>query len=153
SAPQAGTAQASLAAPRTTLALALPALPLHRRAPTDSWQMVTVDDGQTLGDLFEQVGVPASTMHALLDATSERKALVRLRPGTVIGFDIPAEGQLRALRFDRDDTHRVLLTLAGDRIDEQVIERPTTIRTVVVSGEVGKSLFWSARRQGLSGRA
>jgi murein DD-endopeptidase MepM/ murein hydrolase activator NlpD len=153
SAPQAGTAQASLAAPRTTLALALPALPLHRRAAADNWQMLTVDDGQTLGDLFEQAGVPASTMHKLLEATSERRALVRLRPGTVIGFDVPAEGQLRALRFDRDDTHRVLLSLADGKVDEQVIERPTTIRTVVVSGEVGKSLFWSARRQGLSGRA
>ncbi|MGN6111883.1 MAG: peptidoglycan DD-metalloendopeptidase family protein [Luteimonas sp.] len=152
SAPQAGTAQASLAAPRTTLALALPALPLHR-ATADSWQMLTVDDGQTLGDLFEQAGIPASTMHKLLDATSERRALVRLRPGTVIGFDIPADGQLRALRFDRDDTHRVLLSLAGDKVDEEVIERPTTTRTVVVSGEVGKSLFWSARRQGLSSRA
>src|SRR5690606_7499629 len=42
SAPLAGTAEASLAAPRTTLALALPALPLHRRAAADSWQMVTV---------------------------------------------------------------------------------------------------------------
>ena len=94
-------------------------------------QMLTVDDGQTLGDLFEQAGIPASTMHKLLDATSERRALVRLRPGTVIGFDIPADGQLRALRFDRDDTHRVLLSLAGDKVDEQVIERPTTIRTVL----------------------
>ena len=151
SAPQAGTAQAALSAPRTTLALALPALPLHRPAATDNWQLETVDDGQTLGDLFEQVGVPASTMHRLLAATSERRALERLRPGTVIGFDIPAEGELRALRFDRDDTHRVLLSLSGDKVDEQVIERPTSIRTVVVSGEVGKSLFWSARKQGLSG--
>jgi hypothetical protein len=37
SAPQAGTAEASLAAPRTTLALALPALPLHRRPPRRPW--------------------------------------------------------------------------------------------------------------------
>ena len=151
SAPQAGTAEASLASPRTTLALALPALPLHRHAATADWQMLSVEDGQTLGDLFEQAGIPASTMHKLLDATSDRRALVRLRPGTVIGFDIPEEGRLRALRFDRDDTHRVVLTLDGDKVDEQVIERPTTIRTVVVSGEVGKSLFWSARRKGLPG--
>jgi hypothetical protein len=58
SAPQAGTAQASLSAPRTTLALALPALPLHRAAAGDSWQMLTVDDGQTLGDLFERPAFP-----------------------------------------------------------------------------------------------
>src|SRR3546814_5509927 len=53
----------------------------------------------------------------------------------------------------RDETHRVELTVAGDEVHERVIERPTEIRTVVVSGEVGKSLFWSARRQGLSGKA
>lgn len=154
SAPPAGTAQAALSSPRTTLALALPALPLHHRAEVDTWQTLTVESGQTLGDLFEQVGIATATMHKLLGATSDtdRRALVRLMPGTEIGFDIPAEGQLRALRFDRDETHRVVLRLDGDRVDQQVIERPTEVRTVVVSGEVGKSLFWSARRQGLPGR-
>ncbi|MCJ0826477.1 peptidoglycan DD-metalloendopeptidase family protein [Luteimonas sp. 50] len=147
--------QASLAVPRTTLALALPALPLaKRRAPAgDNWQLLTVQPGQTLGALFEQLDLPSATMHKLLEKSNARSTLARLRPGAEIGFDIGADGTLRSLRYDRDDTHRVELSLVGDEVRERVIERPTTTRTVVISGEVGRSLFWSARRQGLSGKA
>ena len=154
SAPAFDPLHASTHAARTTLALALPALPVSRhRAVEDNWQLVTVESGQTLGGLFEELGLPGSTMHRLLEDEDARAALVRLRPGDVIGFDITANRQLRGLRYDRDETHQVELTLAGDDVRERVIERPTTVRTVVVSGEVGKSLFWSARKQGLSGRA
>ena len=154
SAPTFDPAHAALKAPRTTLALALPALPVSRHRNTvDTWQLVTVESGQTLGSLFEELDLPTSAMHRLLEDKDTRAALARLRPGDVIGFDITANQQLRGLRYDRDETHRVELTLAGDEIHERVIERPTEIRTVVVSGEVGKSLFWSARKQGLSGKA
>ena len=147
--------RASLSTPRTTLALALPALPLSkRRAPAgDNWQLLTVQRGQTLGALFEQLDIPNATMHRLLEQSDARSTLARLRPGAVIGFDLAADGKLRGLRYDRDDTHRVELSLVGDEVRERVIERPTTTRTVVVSGEVGRSLFWSARRLGLSGKA
>src|SRR3546814_18922612 len=92
-------------------------------------------------------------MHRLLDAADDRSAPTRLHPGAVLGFDIAAEGQLRGLRYERDDIHQVELSLVGDEVRQRVIERPVTTRTVVVSVEVGKSLFWSARKQGLPGRA
>jgi len=154
SAPAFDPLHASARAPNTTLALALPALPVARhRSAEDNWQLVTVESGQTLGGLFEELGLPGSTMHRLLEDMDTRSALARLRPGDVLGFDITANQQLRGLRYERDETHTVELVIAGDEVRERVIERPTTIRTVVVSGEVGKSLFWSARKQGLSGRA
>ena len=156
SAPVTGLAQASLTSPRTTMALALPALPRRAvadHAPAGNWQMVTVESGQTLGAVFQQLDLPASTMHKLLAKQDVRRELVSLRPGDVLEFDIDAQGALRSLRYDRDLTHRVQLSLAGDEVREQVLERPTTTRTVVISGEVGRSLFWSARKLGLPGRA
>src|SRR5690606_9936010 len=155
SAPATNLDHASLASPRTTLALALPALPKRSapaEAPADNWKMVTVESGQTLGKVFEELGLPASTMHKLIAKPDIRRELVSLRPGDVLGFDLAADGSFRALRYDRDITHRVQLSLDGDEVREQVIERPTTTRTVVVSGEVGRSLFWSARKLGLPGR-
>ena len=151
----ASTAQAASLAPRMTLALALPALPLAklRHATVDNWQLATVQRGQTLGALFAARDIPASVMHRLLEHADTRSHLARLHPGAVIGFDLPADGKLRALRYDRDETHRVELSLVGDEVRERVIERPTETRTVVISGEVGRSLFWSARKLGLSGRA
>jgi len=143
------------ATPRTTLALALPSLPLaqlHSR-PGDSWQLVTVQSGQTLSALFEQLDIPAATLHRLLAQPGARDSLAHLKPGSVLGFDLPVDGQLRTLRFDRDPTHRVELSLRGDDVQERVIERPVEVRTVVISGEVGRSLYHSARKLGLSAKA
>jgi murein DD-endopeptidase MepM/ murein hydrolase activator NlpD len=140
---------------RTTLALALPPLPigkLHGQAG-DSWQVVHVERGQTLGSLFEDMDVPAATMHDVLEQPGAKQALTRLKPGTELAFDLPVDGGLRAFRYDRDETHRVELRFEGDKIVEHVIERPTQSRTVVISGTVGKSLFHSARKLGLSGGA
>ena len=145
--------QASAGPSRTTLALALPSLPLAqlRGHKGDSWQLVTVQRGQTLGSLFDDLDIPAGTMHRILALPGAKDALTRLKPGAVLSFDLPVNGQLRTFRYDRDDTHRVEVSLRGDDVQQNVIERPTETRTVVLSGEVGRSLFRSARRQGLSG--
>ncbi|RNF83893.1 peptidoglycan DD-metalloendopeptidase family protein [Montanilutibacter psychrotolerans] len=138
--------------PRYSLALALPPLPHTgtRSVQRNDWQVVRVEAGQTLGTLFEQLGIPASTMQQILKQPGARSALTRMRPGTEVAFDLPLNGSLRGFRYDRDDSHRIELSLSGDQIREKVITRPTDTRTVVISGEVGKSLFRSARKLGLS---
>ena len=90
--------------PRTTMALALPALPLAqlRGHAGDSWQLVTVQSGQTLSALFEQLDIPAATLHRLLAQPGAKASLAHLKPGSVLGFDLPVDGTLRTLRFDRD---------------------------------------------------
>ncbi|KGQ20125.1 Peptidase M23 [Lysobacter dokdonensis DS-58] len=140
---------------RTTLALSLPPLSVAklRGHAGDSWQIVHVERGQTLGSLFEDMDLPAATMHQLLEQPGAKQALTRMKPGTELAFDLPVDGKLRAFRFDRDETHRVEYTFDGDKLTEKVIERPTESRTVVISGTVGKSLFHSARKLGLSGGA
>ncbi|MCC8363250.1 peptidoglycan DD-metalloendopeptidase family protein [Lysobacter sp. A6] len=140
---------------QTTLALALPPLPIAKlRGETgDSWQIVHVERGQTLGSLFSDLDIPASTMHKLLEQPGAKQALTRMKPGTELAFDMPIGAGLRAFRYDRDETHRVEYHFDGDKVSEKVIERPTESRTVVISGTVGKSLFHSARKLGLSGGA
>jgi len=143
--------------PRQSMALALPQLPLARLrgAQGDSWQVVRVRSGQTLAKLFSDYNIPKATLQRLLDNSSYRDALTHLKPGAELAFDLPVSEpgqpqQLRTLRFDRDDSHRVELSFDGDRVNEKVIERATETRTVVLSGEVGRSLFRSARKAGLT---
>ncbi|MFC5570973.1 peptidoglycan DD-metalloendopeptidase family protein [Lysobacter yangpyeongensis] len=146
--------------PHLSMALPLPSLPLagvHGQAG-DSWQVVRVERGQTLASLFKQFDLSPATLHEVLQQPGAREALTRLRPGSELAFDLPVGqdgkgGQLRGLRFDRDETHRVELSFDGDRIRQKVIERPTETRTVVISGKVGRSLFHSARKLGLSAGA
>ncbi|HEY4554941.1 MAG TPA: M23 family metallopeptidase [Lysobacter sp.] len=139
-------------APRHSMALPLPPLPTARVRGElgDSWQLVRVERGQTLSKIFEQNGIPAATLERVLKHPGSRQVLSRLKPGAEIALDLPVTGGLRSLRFDRDDSHRVELTLDGDEIREKVIKRAVETRTVVLSGEVGRSLHRSARKAGLS---
>lgn len=143
--------------PRLSMALPLPSLPLARLhgQAGDSWQVVRVERGQTLASLFKQFGLSPGTLHQVMQQPGVRESLTRLKPGTELAFDLPVgEGdkgsQLRGLRFDRDATHRVELSFEGDKIQQKVIERPTETRTVVLSGKVGRSLFHSGRKLGLT---
>ncbi|QNP41836.1 peptidoglycan DD-metalloendopeptidase family protein [Lysobacter terrestris] len=143
--------------PRLSMALPLPSLPLARRhgQAGDSWQLVRVERGQTLASLFKQLGLSPNTLHRVMQQPGARESLTRLRPGTELAFDMPVGeggtgGELRGLRFDRDTNHRVEMSLDGDRIQQKLIERPTDTRTVVLSGKVGRSLFRSARKVGLT---
>ena len=137
---------------RVVRALALPALPVSRKRsqPGDSWQVVTVEPGQTLGAIFEAQGIPATTMYRILEQPGAREVLTRLIPGAQLAFDLPSDGTLRAFRYDRDDRHRVELALVGDRISQRVIERPVEVRTLAATGEIETSLYAAASRAGLS---
>ncbi len=145
-------------AAHASLSLVLPPLPAAklRGRSGDSWQIVTVAKGETLSHLFERLDIPKSDLQRLLDHPGTKSSLTRLKPGTELAFDMPVAGDgqsgaLRALRYDRDDSHRVELWLHGDKVTEKVIERPIETRAVVISGTVGRSLFRSARKLGLSG--
>jgi murein DD-endopeptidase MepM/ murein hydrolase activator NlpD len=143
----------AVAAPLATMPLQLPELADARRdgASGDSWQVVRVRSGQTLSALFEEYGVPQATLQQLMRDREAKTALTRLKPGSEIALDLPVGGGLRALRYDSGPAQRVVLLRDGDGFKRQVIERETSTRTVVLSGKVGRSLFRSARKLGLSG--
>lgn len=136
----------------TTMALPLPPLPARKakRAEAAHWELVTVQSGQTLGEIFSDRDIPAAILHRILEHPSAKDALARIRPGTELGFDLDADGALRGFRFDRGDTERVQLSVRGDEISERVIERPVEVHTTVVTGEIRNSLYGSARQAGLS---
>lgn len=140
---------------RTTLSLPLPPLAgkVAGAAVGGAWQTVRVQSGQTLGAVFEQMGVPASTMHKVLEQPSARGPLSRLRAGAELAFDVGADGELRGLRFERDEASRIELSLADGKIRETVIERPLERRVMVASGEITSSLYAAGAKAGLSNAA
>src|SRR3546814_120446 len=159
--PRSSRAAQALAAPtRTTRALWQPPRPASARQAAhverNNWQLVNVAKGEPLSHVIERLQLSKSDLQRVLDQPGARDTLRRLRPGTELAFDMqPAAGgkpaALRAFRYDRDDIHRVEIHVDGDKVAQKVIERPVEVRTAVVSGEVGRSLFHSARKRGLSG--
>ena len=139
---------------RHSMSLPLPPLALRASKPTaeHEWHVVRVQSGQTLGAVFQQMSIPASTMHRILEQPGAKTTLTRLGTGAELAFDMSG-GVLRRFRYDRDPAHRVEVALHGDRIVQQVIERPTELRSVVSSGEIDSSLYAAARKAGLPASA
>ena len=141
--------QGNAPAPRHSMALALPPLRLAQ-AQGDSWQIVQIKRGQTLASIMKELEIPQATREKLLAQPTLKAQLRSLKPGMQIAFDLPVGGELRAVRFDQDASRQVELTVKNGEVHENVIVRPTETRTVVISGKVGRSLYASARKLGLT---
>jgi murein DD-endopeptidase MepM/ murein hydrolase activator NlpD len=114
------------------------------------WQVQRVESGQTLGSLFESLGLSQRELNRVLAHPGARDPLSRLRPGRDLAFDIGIDGRLRGLRFERDAEHRVELRLREDRIEERVLPIRTERRVQVSSGVISSSLYADGARVGLS---
>jgi murein DD-endopeptidase MepM/ murein hydrolase activator NlpD len=138
--------------PLATVPLTLPQMDTTRlgAAPADNWQTINVRPGQTLSAIFDDMGVPATTLHRILDNKDAAATLRRLHPGDELAFDLPEGGALRALRYDRDMATRIQLDVSDDAVKEKLIKRDVSTRTAVLSGKVGTSLNRAARKAGLT---
>lgn len=114
------------------------------------WQVVTVRRNETLGDIFKRLGLSATIMHKVLDGAESARQLTQIYPGDQIAFRIPSAGKLTGLQFDRDEAHRVLLSLDDGKIKETVIERALERRAQYGSAEIRGSLFGAGEAAGLS---
>ncbi len=136
---------------RTTLALALPALPeIHHAIPSDNWQILRVHKGQTLASMFDDLGLPASDLQRVLAQPGASKTLAHLHEGDELAFDVGNPGELRGLRFDKSDSTRVEMRIGAGSIQATEVKRPTEVRLEATSGVIEGSLFAAGKRAGLS---
>ena len=142
-----------MGAQRMTLALSLPKLGKPGgKATDDHWQSVTLKPGQTLSGVFEELGIPYDQLARVMQHPKIKPTLRKLRPGTELSFNLPADGSVRAMRLEAGPgigDSPIELEFAGDTLREHAVPVEVTTRTVVLTGEVGKSLFASARKLGL----
>lgn len=141
-------------APRASMALSLPQIGPKKAVtgPTrkgDSWQVVNVRSGETASEIFDQLQIPQADLARLLKYPGVNMEMRRLRPGAEIAFDLPPGGPLRGFRYTRIG-EKVELDLTGEKITETAVPQQVDVRTVVLSGTVGDSLFESARKVGLT---
>ena len=117
-----------------------------------NWRTVTVEKGQTLSDVFDDLGIPHALMRRVLDTDSAKQAFKRIKDGDIIEFEINGYNQLRAMRFDKSDLEQAYLAIETDAIKETLTQRKIEKRLMVASGEITQSLYADAQRAGLSGK-
>lgn len=145
-------AQAPSGMQHTSMVLALPQLAMSRRTGSeDHWQAVQLEAGQTLSGVFSELGIPYSQLERVMQHPRIKPALRRLRPGTELAFNLPADGTVRAMTITIDD-EPLQLEFTADALRETTLPQEVSTRTVVLSGNVGESLVQSARRVGLGSK-
>ena len=117
---------------------------------TDSWSVVTVRSGQTVGDIFHQNGLNPGILQQLLGNSANASALRNVHPGDELAFLRAADGALRGLRFDRDDHTRVVVSFDADGMHQRTVDRLIERRTHVAHGIVEHSLFDAGAQAGMS---
>lgn len=119
-------------------------------ASQPKWRSVVVAPGQTMAAVFESLSLSRQLLHRLLEHPGAKEALTRIRPGDQFDFEI-ADGQLRALRFSKDEATRVVLRVdEANSITESVQSRPLEHRVLMASGTIEDSLYNAAESAGMS---
>ena len=161
--PTGASATRSLDASVTTLDIPLPLLtqdyastavedsaPLDAIDDTASWNTVSVRAGQTVADIFHQNGLNPGILQQLLGNSANASALKNVHPGDEFAFLRAADGNLRGLRFDRDEHTRVVVSFDADGMHQRIVDRQIERRTHVAHGVVERSLFEAGAQAGMS---
>jgi murein DD-endopeptidase MepM/ murein hydrolase activator NlpD len=156
-----------VATPLTTLELPLPSLSADQTSAADQataglagagmlpggaaddWKIVRVRAGQSLADIFHELGLSPTDLQRVVDAKVDNGAFRRIHPGDEFAFK-SAEGRLTALRFDRDDKTRVVLAVDNKEVRSEIVERELERRVHVAHGTITSSLFEAGDSAGMT---
>jgi len=136
---------------------ALLALPLPRAAslpavPTvDDWQVVRVQPGQTLSDIFNGRGLSMTDLQNVMDAAgSAKSALHNIHPGQEFDFLLDSDGTLKGLRFDQDEANRATIRLDGAAAAVTTQKRDMDLREQVAHGVIRSNLYAAGDQAGMN---
>ncbi len=117
---------------------------------SDQWVIATVQTGQSLADIFHQQGLSPALLQQLLEDRDNANAMRHIHPGDEFAFARDPQGNLRALRFDRDDHTRVVLNFSVSGVQQTTLDREIERRIQVAHGVITRSLFDAGEQAGMS---
>ncbi len=139
--------------PPRHLVLTLPLLPANQddHPPMlQPWRTIRVQTGQSLADVFSTLKLAPAALQQVLDTDAGQSRLSRIRPGQRFEFRIGPHEALQAVRFDRDDSHRVTLDFSGPNPIETVQIRPLERRSHIAHGTIHGSLVAAGDKAGMN---
>ena len=143
------TSPATSASPQAVNA-GLNLMPVAGKTAEPQWTSMTVNSGDTLSVLFQNAGLSANTLHAVINSSKEAQAFTRLRVGQRVDFKLDSDGQLLGMRSQLNtlETIRISRDNEGYVFNKDVLEPEVSTR--FASGSIDSSLFVAAQNAGLS---
>ncbi len=119
-------------------------------APAEAnWEEVSVRSGDNLSLIFKRAGYSSQDVH---DVTSspDGKELARIYPGQTIAFQGDEEGQLVAVRYEKNALESIEYRLGESGFERQVTTREPELRQASAAGVITSSLYMAGQDAGLS---
>ncbi len=135
------------------LPLALPKIAPSSTTPAEvnQWQVVHVQPGQTLSDIFAAHGLGMSDLQKVMDAAGDHKsALHDIRPGEEFDFLLDSDGSLKGFRYDQDQANRAVVRLDGDHPSFTLQQRDIDLREQIAHGTIRSSLYAAGDQAGMN---
>ncbi|MEP7187466.1 MAG: peptidoglycan DD-metalloendopeptidase family protein [Rhodanobacter sp.] len=134
------------------LPLALPKVaPMGTSVATvDDWQVVRVESGQTLSDIFSARGLGMSELQKVLDVAGDSTAALQtIQPGEEFAFLLGNDGSLEGFRFESDSATRTTVRLDANQPTLTTQARAMEQRVHIAHAVIENSLFGAGGNAGL----
>jgi murein DD-endopeptidase MepM/ murein hydrolase activator NlpD len=118
---------------------------------TDGWLVTAsmpIQSRDTFARALERAGVPRADRMAIIAVAGESFDVRKLRAGAGLTVGWSRAGTLESLECVIDPDHRFYAARSGGEFSGQVVDVPSTVRTVPVCGTLRGSLFESVERTG-----
>ena len=120
-------------------------------AQTDGWRVTSsmpIQNRDTFAKALERAGVPRADRIAIIALAAQRFDARKLRAGAGLTAGWSRSGTLESLECVIDPDHRFYASRSGGKFSGEVVDVPSTLRTVPVCGTLRGSLFESVERTG-----
>ncbi|NIP19121.1 MAG: peptidase M23, partial [Xanthomonadales bacterium] len=116
----------------------------------DSWETVTVRQGQSLDAIFRAQGFSIGLLHEILALNDETRSLKKIRPGDEFAFRRNADGTLEQMRYPLDEGRYLFVDNRDGAPRAETLERLLSTRMYEAEGSIESSLFLAGKAAGLS---
>jgi murein DD-endopeptidase len=136
---------------RDLAAVSQPTFPQSPQTSEPETQSYQIKKGDTLSDIFESKGIPASVLHQVLEADVEYLSLETLQPGKRVTFKYDRHRALEALVLSIDAARTITFALQDDgAFVARKEESETHWHSAITRGAIKGSFYASAVKSGLS---
>ncbi len=126
------------------------AIPVDPLTIDEEWDLVEVQNGQSLDTIFREQGFGAGLLHNILALNAETRNLKKIRPGDIFGFRRDADGNFARMRYSLDESSFLLIAQTDRGLQVSTRERQISSKIFEAQGSIESSLFLAGKAAGLS---
>ncbi len=125
-------------------------LPIAKSSEQTVWKQVTVKPGDNLATIFKRLKYSPTTLHNIIKMGAKTNALKHIKPGQTLRFAQNSNAECISLEYDIDRIKTLKVRTSDNGFSALISEKPVEISHATASADIQNSLFYDAKKAGLS---